>query len=225
MTAALAAQQAGGAAAADVAALLATVRSAGIAGCKHQRTTGEQHQQLLPDSFVARLLRQASAEEVSVALSKSPLEWADMFRQLFYKLLAHLEMCARYEYDYNPASSCSIRAAPGHAGQSAQCSCHEHAGPAPAAAGARAAQHSASACAACAAREQLQKLADDTCRVFLLGWVLNHTSAGASAGMRVDAAGSGAESTAPSQQHWEQVVDRLELTETQELHISICFKE
>lgn len=222
MTAALAAkQQAGGTP--DIAALLATVRSAGIAGCKHQPTDGEQ--QLLPDSYAARLLRQASAAEVCSALAKSPQDWADMFRQLFYKLLAHLEMCARYEYDYNPASSCSIRPAPGHAGQSAQCSC-QHAGPgAPAAAGARAAQHSAGACGACAAREQLHDFVHDTARLFLLGWVLNHTSVGASAGIRVESVGPGAEPAAASEQHWEQVVDRLQLTEAQELHISICFQE
>lgn len=219
MTAALAAQQQ--AASVDVAALLDTVRSAGIAGCKHQPT--DEEQQLLPDSYAARLLHQARADEVRCALAKSPQDWADMFRQLFYKLLAHLEMCARYEYDYNPASSCSIRPAPGHAGQSAQCSC-QHAGPAPAA-GARAAQHSASACGACAAREQLHKFVHDTARLFLLGWVLNHTSVGASAGIRVESVGPGAEPAAASQQHWEQVVDRLQLTETQELHISICFQE
>lgn len=208
MTAALAAQQQ--TSPPNIPALLRTVRSAGIAGCKHQQANGEQQQQQqLPDSYSARLLRQASADEVSVALSRSDAEWAEVFSSLFYKLLAHLELCARSEYDYDPTSSCSIRGAPAPAGQPAQCSC----------------QHAAAAqrgTCGCAAQAQLQKTVDDTARAFLLAWVLNHTVVGASVTMRVDGTGP-SEPAAP--EHWEQVVDRLQLTETQELHISICFKE
>jgi hypothetical protein len=211
MTAALAAQQQ--TSPPDIPALLRTVRSAGIAGCKHQQANGEQQQLPLPDSYSARLLRQASADEVSAALSRSAAEWAEVFFEIFYKFLAHLELCARSEYDYDPTSSCSIRGAPAPAGQPAQCSCQH------AAAAARAAQHGT---CGCAAQAQLQKTVDDTARAFLLAWVLNHTVVGASVTMRVDGTGP-SEPAAP--EHWEQVVDRLQLTETQELHIAICFKE
>lgn len=247
----------------DLVTVLQQATAAAVGQYSHQHES-DQHQQQqlhasefgLPDSYVARLLRQACAPQIERVLQMTAQDWVQFFADLFPQVLAQLEVCSRSEYDYDPASMPAVGAdadacagamhgsdnspEDGHMQQAARClsgaagSALAHSGAVPDAAAAtrcpgRKASQPQQWCwqqqplgaSPAIDRELLRQTIDSAVQLIMLAWLLNHVPALAAS----DCCLNGGPSGQPGLQHWEAVADRLQLTDSQELQISICMAE
>jgi len=204
-----------------------------------------------PDSYVAGLLRQATPRQVQQVLSMDAQAWADWMTAQFAQLLVQLERWARREFDSSNSTMPTEASDPSStangvllqqsahgpsqtvAGRYPQQPCSTANGSTPAAAptsgqadaGGRGGPGQLQlpwqqpSISAGHDRAALLQTLDMCVLINLLGCTMNYTPV-----IQADAiltAGSG-----NGENHdWEAVADRLQLTEMQELHLSICMAE
>lgn len=196
--------------AAQLHAVLLQTLTAPVPGLRQQQST-------LPCSYLTQLLRQSTVDQVQRVVSMSAQDWVDFWGSLFPQFLVQLELCERSSYDEfllmcGPTASDSLDSCSAQgSGSCSSCADHRRNTDCPAQDPGCPNQHCAG----------MQQVVDNAAQLLALGYLLHHVPALEAVRLRLDSASGGA----PDLQHWERVVDRLQLTELQEEQVAVMAAE